>query len=402
MKRISTRTALIVAGIIIALLAACLAEAIAVYTLEVDKNESAAHAKDQHISSLNAQLASNTASIAVKNVQILAQNSTIENLTSQNAQLNAIVSTLNIQLASLQYQHNTSDSQVETLAAQIAALQSRISKFGADPSTTQFELQTLIFHISQKSPSDYWAQVPNVTDTYSRTVALFNGTYNVLFLPEYYGHTNWSEELAWLRNNFGGTNGVPIALDVFCGGDGASPTPQLSIADIETALACCNVKYLRISEVVSWHLEHNLPFPTDYVTSILQLCRSKGLGLVWTEWKPDNLPGIQTFTAIQRYIIGYEDIVTVSFSTNSGILEPIQGYTELCAQFQHWGASVQAWYWTTRYGGNPADMPVSVLLQHTLEARNMGAELIEFEPYWYFYNEGQPNQNMKQLQTLLS
>jgi hypothetical protein len=51
---------------------------------------------------------------------------------------------------------------------------------------------------------------------------------------------------------------------------------------------------------------------------------------------------------------------------------------------------------------NPMDMPVSVLLQHTLEARNMGAELVEFEPYWYFYTNGQPNQNLKQLQTLLS
>ncbi len=402
MKRISTRTVLIVAAIVIALLAASLAEAIAVNTLEASKNESEMHIKDLQINSLNAQIARNNAAIADKDAQILTQNSTIGNLTSQNAKLNTDVSALSIQLASLQYLRNTSESQVGTLAAQIAALQNQISKFGADPSKTLFELQTLIFHISQKSPSDYWAQVPNVTEAYSKTVALFNKTYNVLFLPEYYGHANWTEELTWLRNNFGGTNGVPIALDIFCGGDGASPTPKLSIVEIEAAMACCNVKYLRISEVVSWYMEHNLPFPTGYVTSILQLCRSKGLELVWTEWKPDSLPSIQTFTAIQSYIRGYEDIVTVSFSTNSGVLEPIQGYTELCAQFQHWGASVQAWYWTTRYGGNPMDMPSSVLLQHTLEARNMGAELVEFEPYWYFYTGGQPNQNLKQLATLLT
>jgi hypothetical protein len=402
MKKVTARTALIIAGVVIALLAATLAEAMMVYTVQIDRKESEMYMKDLQIGSLNAQVASNSASIAAKDAQLTVQNSTITELIGENAQLTANISTLSIRIASLQYQLSISNGKNESLTAQIAALQNQISKFGANPNTSQFELQTLIFHVSQKSTSDYWAQVPNVTDSYSKTAALFNGKYNVLLLPEYNGHANWTEELAWLRSNFGGKSGVPIVLDVFCGGDGTSPTPQLSIADIEAALACCNVKYLRISEVVSWHFEHNLPFPTDYVTSVLQLCRSKGLGLIWTEWRPDSSPGIQTFTAIQGYISGYEDIVTASFSTNSGILEPIQGYTELCAQFQHWGASVQAWYWTTRYGGNPMDMPVSVLLQHTLEARNMGAELIEFEPYWYFYTNGQPNQNLKQLQTLLS
>jgi hypothetical protein len=402
MRKFTVRTTVIVAGIIIALLAATLAEAMMVYTLEIDRKENEMYTKNLQISNLTAQVASISASLAAKEAQLAAQNNTITELNSENAQLAATISSLNIQLASLQYQHNTSDTQTETLTAQISVLQSQISKFGTDPSTTQFGLQTLVFHVSQKSASDYWAQLPNATDTYSKTVALFNGTYNVLFLPEYYSDETWAEELTWLQSNFGGTHGIPIMLDVFCGGDGTSPTPKLSIADIEAALASCNVKYLRISEVLSWHYEHGLPFPTEYVTSILQFCRSHGLQLVWTEWKPDSLPSIQTFTAIKSYISGYEDIVTVSFSTNSGTLEPIQGYTQVSAQFQHWGASVQAWYWTTRHGGNPVDMPISVLLQHTLEARNMGAELIEFEPYWYLYTNAQPNQNLKQLQTLLS
>jgi len=402
MKKIAPRTTLIVAGIVIVLLAASLAEAIMVYTVEIGKRENETYERNLQIANLNAQVASYNASLAAANAQLATLSGQIANLTRVNAQLVGNVSALSLQLASIQYQHNTSSTEIDTLNAQISVLQNQISKFGSNSSTSQFNLQTLVFHVSQKSASDYWAQVPNATDTYRKTVALFSGKYDVVFLPEYMGHASWSEELAWLQSNFGGTHGIPIMLDVFCGGDGTSPTPKLSIADIEAALASCNVKYLRISEVASWYYEHSLPFPTDYVLSILQLCASRGLQLVWTEWKPDSLPSVETFTEIQTCITGYKDIVTASFSTNSGTLEPIQGFTEVSSMFMHWGASVQAWYWSTRYGGNPVDMPVSMLLQHTLEARNMGAELIQFEPYWYFYENGQPNQNLKQLASSLS
>jgi len=32
-------------------------------------------------------------------------------------------------------------------------------------------------------------------------------------------------------------------------------------------------------------------------------------------------------------------------------------------------------------------MPPSLLLEHTLAAKGIGAEIIQFEPYWYFFNE---------------
>ena len=60
-----------------------------------------------------------------------------------------------------------------------------------------------------------------------------------------------------------------------------TPTPMLSTNDILAAMAVANVQYLRFAEVVSWHIEHpELPFPTDYVTSILDFCRANGLKVV--------------------------------------------------------------------------------------------------------------------------
>ena len=115
------------------------------------------------------------------------------------------------------------------------------------------------------------------------------------------------------------------------------------------------------------------------------------LKLFWTEWKAE------TFKAIQTYIKGYEDIVTVSFSTNSGDLEPADGFMQVSKMFQHWGGSVQAWYWTTRYGPDPLNMPISLLIQHALSAKNIGAEILQFEPYWYFFDNGQANENLKLL-----
>ena len=139
-----------------------------------------------------------------------------------------------------------------------------------------------------------------------------------------------------------------------------------------------------------------MPFPTAYVTSILEFCRANGLKLFWAEWK------VETFKSIQTYIKGYEDIVTVSFSTNSGDLEPADGFMQVSIMFQHWGGSVQAWYWTTRYGSDPLNMPISLLIQQVLSAKNIGAEILQFEPYWYFFDNGQANENLKLLETILA
>jgi len=71
--------------------------------------------------------------------------------------------------------------------------------------------------------------------------------------------------------------------------------------------------------------------------------------------------------------------------------------------FQHWGGSVQAWHWTTRYNNSdPLNMPISLLIQQALSAKNIGAEVIEFEPYWYFFDNGQTNENLKLLEIMLA
>ena len=94
--------------------------------------------------------------------------------------------------------------------------------------------------------------------------------------------------------------------------------------------------------------------------------------------------------------------MTVSFSTNSGDVEPAEGFMQISQTFQHWGGSIQAWYWETRYNSSLMDMPASLLIEHALFAKSLGAEVIEFEPYWYFFDNGEPNENLKLLETILA
>jgi hypothetical protein len=70
--------------------------------------------------------------------------------------------------------------------------------------------------------------------------------------------------------------------------------------------------------------------------------------------------------------------------------------------FQHWGGSIQAWYWTTRYDEDLMNMSPSLLIQHALSAKEIGAEILQFEPYWYFFDNGQANDNLKLLETMLA
>ena len=264
-------------------------------------------------------------------------------------------------------------------------------------------LQTLVFHVSEKGPDYPYAQLPNATHTYNQILYLNNNTYEILLLPEYKGNLNWPEELNWITANFGGPQGIPIMLDVFGGGDQTTPTPMLTTQDITAAQAVANVKYLRFAEVMSWHIENKQPFPTDYVKGILEFCKTNNLKLFWTEWKndyPDK--NIETFAAIQNITKGYEDTVTVSFSTNSQELEPADGFLQLNSMFQNWGASIQPWYYATNRNLDLMTMPASLLLEHALTAKGIGATILEFEPYWYLFTNGQPNENLKLLEIMLA
>lgn len=148
---------------------------------------------------------------------------------------------------------------------------------------------TLVFHVSEKGEDYKYARLPNAAGTYSQILAL-NSTCEIALLPEYKGNLNWTEELSWIATNFGGPKGIPIMIDVFGGGDQSAPTPMLTIDQITQAMNLANVKYLRFSEVISWHIENKQTFPTNYVNDVLEFCKTNNLQLFWTEWKNDYPP----------------------------------------------------------------------------------------------------------------
>lgn len=453
MKTITGKTAAIALGIICIFLTIILIVSVSNYSLLIKEKDTSIEIKDTTIKNLNSQISSLKATITEKDDTISSLTSQIVNQTSQNQALanqnselqtwlNGNISDFNAQIGALQNQTTTLMSQIETLQDNASSLNSQISilqnQAQIDQSTinnlqsqiantnsqvdylssannnlqikvedltsiinmSKIQLQTLAFHVCEKGDDFAW-KLPNVAETYEQIAALNNGTYEILLLPEYKSHLNWTEELCWLAANFGGKEGIPIMLDVFTSTENSTAVTQLSIENISQAMAVCNVQYVRIFEAISWHMEHGQHFPADYVKDLLGFCKTNGLKVFWSEWKTDNLPDVKTFTDIQSYIAGYEDIVTVSFGTNSHEAQPPDGFLYLQPMFKHWGASVQAWHADTYLDCDPLDMPPYLLVQHALSAKQIGAEIIQFEPYWYFFNNGQANENLTLLLTML-
>ncbi len=84
--------------------------------------------------------------------------------------------------------------------------------------------------------------------------------------------------------------------------------------------------------------------------------------------------------------------MAVSFGTNNNVYEPAQGF-KILQQFRRRGASIQSWYWWERHGKKPKaelDMPPHLMAQHTNDALASGCEVIQFEPFWYFFNNDAP------------
>jgi hypothetical protein len=262
-------------------------------------------------------------------------------------------------------------------------------------SDESIRLNAIVYHVVEnETVGNVTMHVPDVSAVYQQILTANNDMYeNVLLFPTYAG--SWEDEFTWLADNFGGPNGIPIMFEVLCGGD--SVLFQLTVDQILATMEVCNVKYLRFAEVISFCLENDLVFPAEYVSAILGFCRDNGLRLFWTEWKVDYPPEVETFRAIQSFISGFEDVVTVSFSTNSEEMEPVEGFAYLKSMFLHWGGSVQSWYWETRQrldrGGGPIvkeesrDMPFELIIEHALACRDAGGEVIQFEPYWYFFGD---------------
>jgi hypothetical protein len=264
---------------------------------------------------------------------------------------------------------------------------------GYDPHT----LKTIVMHGCIKTDSNI--SLPDVVDFYQKIRDGF-APYEVLILPEYNGNLNWTETLLWISTNY---TGAPICLSVFEGGDDKLPNPnvKLTIEEIEEAMAVSDVRMVRFAEMISWYMNAtrtfpNVTYPIDEVRDILEFCRSRNLKVLWNEWKIsyDVLP------LLNSTIYGYEDIVTMTYQTNNKFDELFMGYL-YATQFEHWGVSVQSWYWEERGFGLEGDMPVDVMIEHAVIARNLGAEIVQFEPYWYFLVDGEPLETLRTMWAII-
>ena len=321
--------------------------------------------------------------------------SQINDLQNKIAADNTTMSSMNTQIVTLQSQKISANNQISSLTNQTEILKNQVQELkDIVSSTSSSELASLVFHVCEKGPGYMWGHLPNATYAYNQILKLNKGVYNVLLLPEYQGDENWTATLAWLKQNF---PHIPIVLPVFEGGSSNVPNRKLTIDQISEAMATLDIRELRIGEIASWYLKNLQPFPADYITSILNFSRAHNLKVQWSEWQVNY----GAFQRIQTYMTGYEDIVTVTFQTNSKEIEPFDGFLLTSGTFKQWGASIQSWYWYDRGYGSEFDMPTSIFLEHTLSAKKLGAQILQFEPYWYLFDNGEPRENLQILMAAL-
>lgn len=189
---------------------------------------------------------------------------------------------------------------------------------------------------------------------------------------------NWATQLAYLKE----CGDIPVMLNVLTSDDAV----QLTTQQIAEAMAVCNVRWLRFHEAISYFS----PFPTEYAKSILDFASDVGIPVFWNEWN------IYTFPVIASIIQGYEDNVAVSFGTNSNQVEPVDGFA-LLSRFKRKAASVQSWYWWERNGrqnGYELTMPIELMRAHTTQAFLAGCEIVQFEPFAYFFDNDTPKSTL--------
>lgn len=316
---------------------------------------------------------------------IKEQDSQITGLATELAEAQADIASLEDDKARLTRENRELNQTIGDLASDLKEKEQNITALtdiihGLNPS----KLKTVIWHISQKGPTYDWGNTPDVQYAYQK-ILNGSGPYEVLLLPEYKGNLNWTETLEWISSNF---TGIQIALSVWEGGDAKLPNPnvQLIPTEIQQARSACDIGTIRIAEPISWYMEQNQTFPLDYFRSILAFCRQNNLQVLWSEWKIED----EVITQLRNYISEYEDIVTVVCQTNSEFIEPLEGFTKT-STFRHWGASPQSWYWAEHHeGSSEMDMPTSLMIRHTQTAISIGAEVLQFEPNRYFFDNGEP------------
>ncbi len=316
---------------------------------------------------------------------IEAKVSMINELEEQLVEAEINIDFLEVTNENLKLENEALNSTIEVLTSNVTDLEKMATYLkgiihGVGPS----RLKKVVWHISEKDETHEWGHTPDVNYTYQK-ILNSSAPYEVLLLPEFEGNLNWTETFEWISSNF---TGIPIVLSVFEGGDAKLPNPNvmLTVAEIQQALSAFDVRMIRLAEMISWYMEQNQTFPIAYVSSVLDFCRQYNVEVLWSEWKV----GDDVIPKLQDYIAGFEDLVTVLYQTNSEFNEPLEGFMEM-STFQHWGASIQNWYWPEQhYGSSEMDMPSSMVIRHVQTATSMGAEVLQFESFRYFFDNGEP------------
>ncbi len=132
--------------------------------------------------------------------------STINNLLNQNSTNQQTINDLEKQLAT------SVDQRIYSLTTEITGLENRIDKLEALLIFNTSDLQTLVFHLSDKAD---WGPIPDINYTYNEILVQNNSTYDIIIFPEFREHQNWTAELEWLNDNFMGKQGIPIMLETF-------------------------------------------------------------------------------------------------------------------------------------------------------------------------------------------
>jgi hypothetical protein len=270
---------------------------------------------------------------------------------------------------------------------------SNVSNVDNYESRTNYDL---LFHICEKGPNSDFGHVQDIDYIYS-LLQNFTHRSDVMLIPEYDGNQNWSKSYEWLLQNF--TN-YPLGLNVFEGGDNPTPQLKLSLTEISQACNTLDVRYLRFAEPISYYINQSQSFPVQWATEILSYAKANDIKVIWSEWKM----GCDVYPNLTQYIKGYEDRVTVVYQTNNEYEEPLFGYLNVSYTFPQckWGASVQAWYAESHMNIPLMEMPPQLMVQHAMEAVNLGAKVLQFEPYWYFFdNFDRPYPVMEMLETML-
>jgi hypothetical protein len=241
----------------------------------------------------------------------------------------------------------------------------------ARPAAAQPAPHTMFFHI-KNDPALGPVTVGKVTQIYS-TITKIAGPLGFSVGLEPQCVTSWADQLSYLRE----FAKIPVMLNVWTSDSNYS----IDVGQIVQAMEVCPVKYLRFHEVMSYYANViNTPSIQSYIRSILDFSKSYGVPLFWNEWDPGTYP------AIANIIRGYEDNVLVSFGTNN---TAVQAGFQALQVFKRKAASIQSWYWFILNGSQPGyefTMPPALMGEFTLEASQAGCELVQYEPYSYFFD----------------